>query len=96
MESLDAFESDMEADGQGSYSLFPALDSIANLSGTPETLDRLFGMSDASVFYPGRFSICCTLTSDLCTFPVKLPRSQISHGWMLHRYYSSSNKFHDD
>lgn len=41
MESLDAFESEMEADGQGNYSLFPALDSIANLSGTPETLDRL-------------------------------------------------------
>uniref|UniRef100_A0A3Q3VVB5 HTH HARE-type domain-containing protein n=1 Tax=Mola mola TaxID=94237 RepID=A0A3Q3VVB5_MOLML len=29
----------MEADGQGSYSLFPALDNIASLSGTPETLE---------------------------------------------------------
>ncbi|CAN9511543.1 unnamed protein product [Ophioblennius macclurei] len=39
MESLNAFESEMEADGQGSYSLFPALDSIAGLSGTAETLE---------------------------------------------------------
>ncbi|CAB1431011.1 unnamed protein product [Pleuronectes platessa] len=29
----------MEADGQGNYSLFPALDSIASLSGTAETLE---------------------------------------------------------
>uniref|UniRef100_A0A3Q4HPR6 Transforming growth factor beta regulator 1 n=1 Tax=Neolamprologus brichardi TaxID=32507 RepID=A0A3Q4HPR6_NEOBR len=29
----------MEADGQGNYSLFPALDSIATLSGTTETLE---------------------------------------------------------
>lgn len=42
MESLNTFESEMEADGQGNYSLFPALDSIASLSGTPETLERLF------------------------------------------------------
>lgn len=42
MESLNTFESEMEADGQGSYSLFPALDSIASLSGTPETLERFF------------------------------------------------------
>lgn len=42
MEALDEFESEMEADGQGSYSLFPALDSIAHLSGTPEPLDRSF------------------------------------------------------
>lgn len=41
MESLNTFESEMEADGQGNYSLFPALDSIASLSGTPETLERL-------------------------------------------------------
>lgn len=40
MESLNTFESEMEADGQGNYSLFPALDSIASLSGTPETLER--------------------------------------------------------
>ncbi|XP_042270395.1 transforming growth factor beta regulator 1 [Thunnus maccoyii] len=39
MESLNTFESEMEADGQGSYSLFPALDSIASLSGTAETLE---------------------------------------------------------
>lgn len=45
MESLNSFESEMEADGQGSYSLFPALDSIASLSGTPETLERLFKLS---------------------------------------------------
>lgn len=42
MEALNAFESEMEADGQGNYSLFPALDNIANLSGTPETLERLY------------------------------------------------------
>ncbi len=40
MESLNTFESEMEADGQGNYSLFPALDSIASLSGTAETLER--------------------------------------------------------
>lgn len=39
MESLNSFESEMEADGQGNYSLFPALDSIASLSGTAETLE---------------------------------------------------------
>ncbi|XP_034023871.1 transforming growth factor beta regulator 1 isoform X2 [Thalassophryne amazonica] len=39
MESLNSFESEMEADGQGSYSLFPALDSIASLSRTTEALD---------------------------------------------------------
>lgn len=39
MESLNTFESEMEADGQGNYSLFPALDSIATLSGTTETLE---------------------------------------------------------
>lgn len=55
MESLDAFESEMEADGQGNYSLFPALDSIANLSGTPETLDRLFAMYPISMFDSGGF-----------------------------------------
>lgn len=40
MESLNTFESEMEADGQGHYSLFPALDSISSLSGTAETLER--------------------------------------------------------
>lgn len=40
MESLNTFESEMEPDGQGSYSLFPALDSIASLSGTAEALER--------------------------------------------------------
>ncbi|XP_059186868.1 transforming growth factor beta regulator 1 isoform X2 [Centropristis striata] len=39
MDSLNSFESEMEADGQGNYSLFPALDSIASLSGTAETLE---------------------------------------------------------
>ena len=53
MESLDAFESEMEADGQGNYSLFPALDSIA-MSATPETLDRLFVRNHISVFYSDR------------------------------------------
>ncbi|KAK2894849.1 hypothetical protein Q8A67_012078 [Cirrhinus molitorella] len=33
------FESEMEADGQGSYSLFPALDSMSSLTGTAESLD---------------------------------------------------------
>ncbi|KAA8593856.1 hypothetical protein FQN60_004690 [Etheostoma spectabile] len=39
MDSLNTFESEMEADEQGNYSLFPALDSIASLSGTAETLE---------------------------------------------------------
>ncbi|XP_061137716.1 transforming growth factor beta regulator 1 [Syngnathus typhle] len=39
MESLNTFESEMEPDGQGSYSLFPSLDSIAGLSGTADTLE---------------------------------------------------------
>ncbi|XP_061917856.1 uncharacterized protein LOC133659137 [Entelurus aequoreus] len=38
MESLNTFESEMEADGQGNYSLFPALD-IAGLSGTADSLE---------------------------------------------------------
>nr|XP_057936493.1 transforming growth factor beta regulator 1 [Doryrhamphus excisus] len=38
MESLNTFESEMEADGQGNYSLFPALD-IAGLSGTADNLE---------------------------------------------------------
>ncbi|XP_054649944.1 transforming growth factor beta regulator 1 [Dunckerocampus dactyliophorus] len=38
MESLNTFESEMEADGQGHYSLFPALD-IAGLSGTADNLE---------------------------------------------------------
>ncbi|XP_071372745.1 transforming growth factor beta regulator 1 isoform X1 [Centroberyx affinis] len=46
MESLNTFESEMEADGQGNYSLFPALDSIASLSGTSETLERFEPPSD--------------------------------------------------
>ena len=40
MESLNTFESEMETDGQGHYSLFPALDHIATLSGASETLER--------------------------------------------------------
>lgn len=40
LNSLPNFESEMEPDGQGNYSLFPALDSIATLSGTSETLER--------------------------------------------------------
>ncbi|KAM4590392.1 transforming growth factor beta regulator 1 isoform 1-T2 [Fundulus diaphanus] len=39
MESLNSFESEMEPDGQTHYSLFPALDSIASLSGAAETLE---------------------------------------------------------
>uniref|UniRef100_A0A8C7YFP5 Transforming growth factor beta regulator 1 n=1 Tax=Oryzias sinensis TaxID=183150 RepID=A0A8C7YFP5_9TELE len=39
MESLNTFESEMETDGQGSYALFPALESIASLSGAAETLE---------------------------------------------------------
>lgn len=46
MESLNTFESEMEADGQGNYSLFPALDSIAVLSGTPESLESEPSSSD--------------------------------------------------
>ncbi|XP_073706691.1 transforming growth factor beta regulator 1 isoform X2 [Garra rufa] len=38
MDSLN-FESEMEADGQGSYSLFPALDSMSSLTGAAESLD---------------------------------------------------------
>ncbi|KAG5836823.1 hypothetical protein ANANG_G00232710 [Anguilla anguilla] len=39
MNTLSNFESEMEPDGQGSYSLFPALDNMASLSGTSETLE---------------------------------------------------------
>lgn len=38
MDSLN-FESEMEADGQGNYSLFPALDSMSSLTGAAESLD---------------------------------------------------------
>lgn len=40
MDSLNSFESEMESDGQGNYSLFPGLDSIASLSGAAETLEN--------------------------------------------------------
>ncbi|XP_036393011.1 transforming growth factor beta regulator 1 isoform X2 [Megalops cyprinoides] len=39
LNTLSNFESEMEPDGQGSYSLFPALDNMASLSGTSETLE---------------------------------------------------------
>ncbi|XP_058244564.1 transforming growth factor beta regulator 1 isoform X1 [Hemibagrus wyckioides] len=39
LNSLSNFESEMESDGQGSYSLFPALDNISSLAGAPETLE---------------------------------------------------------
>ncbi|XP_047248792.1 transforming growth factor beta regulator 1 [Girardinichthys multiradiatus] len=39
MESLNTFESEMEPDVQTNYSLFPALDSIASLSGTADNLE---------------------------------------------------------
>ncbi|XP_017557462.1 transforming growth factor beta regulator 1 isoform X1 [Pygocentrus nattereri] len=39
LNTLSNFESEMESDGQGSYSLFPALDNMAGLSGTSETLE---------------------------------------------------------
>ncbi|KAF5905485.1 transforming growth factor beta regulator 1 isoform X1, partial [Clarias magur] len=40
LNSLSNFESEMESDGQGSYSLFPALDNISSLAGAPETLEN--------------------------------------------------------
>ncbi|XP_030622818.1 transforming growth factor beta regulator 1 [Chanos chanos] len=39
LNTLSNFESEMETDGQGSYSLFPALDNMTSLSGTSETLE---------------------------------------------------------
>ncbi|CAG6006242.1 transforming growth factor beta regulator 1 isoform 2-T3 [Menidia menidia] len=39
MEALNTFDTEMEPDGQGNYSLFPGLDSIASLSGTAESLE---------------------------------------------------------
>ncbi|XP_026865902.2 transforming growth factor beta regulator 1 isoform X1 [Electrophorus electricus] len=39
LNTLSNFESEMESDGQGSYSLFPALDNMTGLSGTSETLE---------------------------------------------------------
>ncbi|KAB5574721.1 hypothetical protein PHYPO_G00212290 [Pangasianodon hypophthalmus] len=39
LNSLSNFESEMESDGQGSYSLFPALDNISSLAGAAETLE---------------------------------------------------------
>ncbi|XP_072551212.1 transforming growth factor beta regulator 1 isoform X2 [Salminus brasiliensis] len=39
LNTLSNFESEMESDGQGSYSLFPALDSMTGLSATSETLE---------------------------------------------------------
>ncbi|XP_028818784.1 transforming growth factor beta regulator 1 isoform X2 [Denticeps clupeoides] len=39
LNALRNFESEMEPDGQSSYSLFPALDNMASLSGTSETLE---------------------------------------------------------
>lgn len=96
MEALDAFESEMEADGQGNYSLFPALDSIANLSGTPETLDRLFAMSYVFALVAlnhKKYSCARCLLTVHYDIPVKRQRSQTSHGWTPRRYYSSNNQF---
>ncbi|KAM6946460.1 transforming growth factor beta regulator 1 [Aplochiton taeniatus] len=39
LNTLSNFESEMEPDVQGNYSLFPALDNMANLSGNSETLE---------------------------------------------------------
>uniref|UniRef100_A0A8C4TBR9 Transforming growth factor beta regulator 1 n=1 Tax=Erpetoichthys calabaricus TaxID=27687 RepID=A0A8C4TBR9_ERPCA len=39
LNTLSNFESEMEPDGQGSYSLFPALDSISSLAGAAEPLE---------------------------------------------------------
>ncbi|XP_018604386.1 transforming growth factor beta regulator 1 isoform X2 [Scleropages formosus] len=39
LNALSTFESEMEEDGSGSYSLFPALDNMAGLTGTSETLE---------------------------------------------------------
>ncbi|XP_072347975.1 transforming growth factor beta regulator 1 isoform X3 [Scyliorhinus torazame] len=39
MNSLSNFESEMDHDGQGNYSLFPALDNVTILSGTSEALE---------------------------------------------------------
>lgn len=98
MESLNTFESEMEADGQGNYSLFPALDSIASLSGTPETLERLFLLKFVFESYQ-RFYIVrlLTMTLRIVTNPstpfflpinnlAKLQRSRTSPGLMLRRY----------
>ncbi|XP_076850639.1 transforming growth factor beta regulator 1 [Brachyhypopomus gauderio] len=39
LNTLSNFESEMESDGQGSYSLFPALDNMTSLSAASETLE---------------------------------------------------------
>ncbi|XP_066541234.1 transforming growth factor beta regulator 1 isoform X2 [Hoplias malabaricus] len=39
LNTLSNFESEMESDGPGNYSLFPALDNMTGLSGTSETLE---------------------------------------------------------
>ncbi|XP_041098402.1 transforming growth factor beta regulator 1 isoform X2 [Polyodon spathula] len=39
LNTLSNFESEMEPDGQGSYSLFPALDNMSSLSATAEPLE---------------------------------------------------------
>lgn len=40
LNTLSNFESEMEPDGQGNYSLFPALDNMASLAGAAEALER--------------------------------------------------------
>uniref|UniRef100_A0A3B3SMX1 Transforming growth factor beta regulator 1 n=1 Tax=Paramormyrops kingsleyae TaxID=1676925 RepID=A0A3B3SMX1_9TELE len=39
LNTLSNFDTEMEPDGQGNYSLFPALDNIASLSGASESLE---------------------------------------------------------
>lgn len=67
MESLNTFESEMEADGQGNYSLFPALDSIASLSGTPETLERLFPLNYVLESHQRFYIVICLRFSIILT-----------------------------
>lgn len=56
MESLNTFESEMEPDGQTNYSLFPALDSIASLSGTTENIERFVYVTSDCSSYKTSFS----------------------------------------
>lgn len=62
LNTLSNFDTEMEPDGQGNYSLFPALDNIASLSGASESLETWVRQctfhSVAVIFVIGVFSYC--------------------------------------
>ncbi|CAB1348042.1 unnamed protein product, partial [Coregonus sp. 'balchen'] len=56
LNTLSNFESEMEPDRQGNYSLFPALDNMASLAGTAEALESAKSSPEAVMYRESIFS----------------------------------------